>query len=65
MAEPDKPKSANWLASITDDVLARVGISVPGHVESHGPGAGFSVVTERHPGCEPPDSAIEVIARIR
>jgi hypothetical protein len=65
MAEPNNPKSANWLASITDDVLSRVATPVASHVETYGDGGGFSVCTERHPGNEPPDKAITVIGRIR
>ena len=64
MTESNKPKSANWRASITDDVLSRAGTSMASRVESYGRD-GFSVATERHPGDEPPDSAVQVIARIR
>jgi hypothetical protein len=65
MSEPNKSKSTNWLSVITDDVLFRVGSPVAGHVETHGPGGGFSVCTERHPGAEPPGDAITAITRIR
>jgi hypothetical protein len=65
MTEPNKPKSPNWFANITPEILGRVGTPGPGHVETHGPGGGFSVATEQHPGDAPPDAAITVISRMR
>jgi hypothetical protein len=60
-----KPKSANWLSLIDDNILGRVGTATPAGLETHGPGGGFSVCTERHLGNEPPDEAVTIIARIR
>jgi hypothetical protein len=65
MSEPNKPKSANWMSLISDDLLGRIGTPVGNHVETYGSGNGFSVATSRHSGTGPPDDAVHVIATIR
>jgi hypothetical protein len=64
MSDPNKPSKSNWLSLITPEVLGRTSAR-PSSSEGADYAQAGSICTQRHPGNEPPDSAIHVIARIR